>query len=253
VIDLVSERGVFVTGTDTGVGKTISSAALSALFREAGSDAVPMKPIQTGGLFRDGEWVSPDLSFCLRMANLAPDPTELADMAPYVFQPACSPHLAASRTGRHISCERIASSFARLSKRHDLVVVEGAGGVLVPIDRNRTMLDLMKLLDLPVVLVARPLLGTLNHTLLSLRELDRAGLSVVGVVFCETRKTRWGFIEKDNWKTVERFGKVQVVGRVPYMDGLEEGFVSPERFRRAAVQFLEWPKLSPKARERSGR
>lgn len=233
--------GVFITGTDTEVGKTVAAAAVLARLRQAGVDAVPMKPVQTGGVRRDGPWTSPDLDFCLRMADLSPDPDEYELMAPYVYEPACSPHLAAAKSGKPISLARIADAFAELRGRHECVVAEGAGGLLVPIDGDKTMLDLMARLDLPVILASRPTLGTLNHSLLSLRELRRVGLHVLGVIFCETTPTSWGEIEQDNWRTIERLGRTQILGRIPYMPGLQEGEVPPEAFRGTVTKHIDLP------------
>jgi len=123
-------------------------------------------------------------------------------MCPYRFAPACSPHLAARLAKTSISIPRIVSSFRRLREQHDAVVVEGAGGVLVPLSSRLTMLDLMKRLDLLIFLVTRPGLGTLNHTLLSLRTIREAGLRVAGLVVCQTARGRLDFIERDNIRTL---------------------------------------------------
>lgn len=236
-------QGVFVAGTDTDVGKTVVAAAVLALLRGGGTDAVPMKAVQTGCGFRDGERVSPDLDFCLRMAELHVEAGEYAAMAPYLFEPPCSPHLAAAKAGREISLARIAGSYKELLENREFVVVEGSGGLLVPIAGEETMLDLARLLALPVILAARPGLGTLNHTLLSLRELGRAGLAVLGVVFCETLGAPWGEIEEDNWKTIEQMGRTKVLGRIPHMAGLADGGMAPDDFRRISERGLSLHRL----------
>ena len=183
-------QGIFITGTDTGVGKTVVSAALLSVLRSAGMDAVPMKPVQTGATRRSGRWRSPDLDFCLALAGLQPGPVEYARMAPCCFAKACSPHLAAAVAGRCIRLRRLTACFQTLKARHAMVVVEGVGGVCVPIQGRQTMLDLMGALDLPVVVVARLGLGTINHTLLTLHCLRRAQVRVLGVVFNATRPGR---------------------------------------------------------------
>ncbi len=213
-------RGFFITGTDTDAGKTIAAAAVLLSLRASGLDAVPMKPVQTGGVKTEGGRRSPDLDFCLRMADLTPPGDELQDMAPYIFDPACSPHLAAEVSNREISLDRIVEAFANLLKKHDCVVVEGAGGLLAPISQTVTMIDLIAALGLPVILVARPGLGTINHTLLSVRELERAGLAPHGIIFCET-KAGWGEIEQDNVQTISRMSKARVLGRIPHMTDLD--------------------------------
>jgi dethiobiotin synthetase len=255
-------KGVFITGTDTDAGKTIAAAAVLVSMRACGIDAVPMKPVQTGGLGnrdrrpgsalsstapvrRDGgaggwqgpELQSPDLTFCLQMADLHPDPEELHDMVPFIYEPACSPHLAAAKTGREISLGRIFEAFHSLLQRHQRVVVEGAGGVLAPVSGNQTMIDLMTMLGLPVILAARPGLGTINHTLLSIREIQRSGLTLHGIIFCETTGAGWGEIEDNNVETIGRMGKARVLGRIPYMPELaEKNAISPQVFRRYSAQ-----------------
>lgn len=223
--------GVFITGTDTGAGKTVAAAAVLVSLRAAGIDAVPMKPVQTGAIVQGSVLQSPDLEFCLRMAELRPDAGELQDMVPFIYEPACSPHLAAAKAGREISLDRIIEAFHRLVQRHERVVVEGAGGLLAPVSGDKTMIDLMAVLGLPVILAARPGLGAINHTLLSVRELERTGLELLGIIFCETNNTGWGEIEENNVETIARMGKVTVLGRIPYMPGLDEG-MSPQVFAR---------------------
>ena len=213
--------GVFITGTDTGVGKTLVAAAVLMAFREAGADFVPMKPVQTGCEKRNGKLKAPDLEFSLKMSGIKPEAEELADMAPYCFAPACSPHLAAREAGATISIPAARRAFQRLAGIHDGVVVEGAGGVLAPLNSRQTMLDLMVAFGLPVVLVARPGLGTLNHTLMSLQVLRGAGLSVMGVVLNQSAPGRWGLIEDDNVRTIERMGKVRIMACMKFQEELQ--------------------------------
>lgn len=211
--------GVFVTGTDTDAGKTVAAAAVLVSMRAAGIDAVPMKPVQTGGVPRGDALQSPDLEFCLRMAELKPDPEELRDMAPFIYEPACSPHLAAAKTGREISFGRIIEAFGNLLRRRERVVVEGAGGLLAPLSGSRTMIDLMAALGLPVILAARPGLGAINHTLLSVREMERSELALHGIIFCETTGAGWGEIEQNNLETIAGMSGARVLGRIPYLGG----------------------------------
>ena len=212
----MSLQGVFITGTDTGVGKTVVASVVLVALRRTGLDAVPMKPVQTGCRRRAGGWRAPDLEFCLRAAGLRPGAPEQKWMAPYCFGPACSPHLAAERAGVRISPDRIRTCFAQLADKHEFVVVEGAGGVLVPLGGGRTMADLMRKLRLPVLLVARPGLGTINHTLLSLRELERSGVEVLGVVLNAAGLGKAGWIERSNRTTIERMSGTPVLGYLPY-------------------------------------
>ena len=214
-------KSIFVTGTDTGVGKTVTAAALLVALREQGLDTVPMKPVQTGCEVSDDRLLVPDLDACLGAGGLVVSDEERALMCPYMYEPACSPHLAAELAGGEISLDEIVDCFTTLEKKHGSVVVEGAGGIMVPVCGDLTMLDLMVRLGLPVVLVARPGLGTINHTLLSLDVLKRAELTIAGVVLCEAERIDRGFIEEDNVRSIERFGKVPILGTIPFMDHLD--------------------------------
>lgn len=208
--------GVFITGTDTGVGKTVVAAAILSALVKGGADAIPMKVIQTGCTTSSGKLVAPDLEFVLSRAGLNPSHKDRELMCPYRFKPACSPHLAAAMAGRTISLTRIAKCFRTLALKHEMVIVEGAGGILAPIAGGRTMLDLMKTFHLPVILVARPGLGTINHTLLSINELRHARIQLAGVIFNQTEPGKPGFIEKDNLKMVAKLGRVKILGCVPF-------------------------------------
>jgi dethiobiotin synthase len=221
-------RGLFITATDTGVGKTVVTAALLRRLRAGGVDATVMKPMQTGGAavsslpdaVGSGGLKAPDLDFCLRAAGLEPDADEYARMCPYLYEPACSPHLA-GRMARHSpQIPTIVAAARRLASDHDAAVVEGAGGVLVPIDEQHTMLDLMAALGLPVLLVARGALGTINHTLLSIRAIRSAGLTLLGVVVNDPQPTERDFVRQDNPAAIRQFGEVEILADIPYIAGL---------------------------------
>jgi dethiobiotin synthase len=183
----------FVTGTDTGVGKTVVSALLCAAL-----DAIYWKPIQTGT--REGT----DRSAVQRLAQLSRTRT-----APevYRFAPPVSPHLAARRVGVRIDLRRI--EMPHLLPGENLIA-EGAGGAFVPINDKQLMTGLMRHLGLPVLLVTRTTLGTINHTLLSLAALRAARLDIRGVIMV-------GKPNQENCKAIERYGRVEVVGVVPQL------------------------------------
>jgi len=213
-------NGIFVTGTDTGVGKTIVSATLLCALRSKGIDAVYMKPVQTGCRLHGKRLIAPDLEMVSSLAGINPSEKERQLMAPCRFRMACSPHLAAELERRKISVPEILRAYAWLKKRHEVVIVEGAGGILTPILRQYSMLNLMQALKLPVVVVARPGLGTINHTLLTLRELRRAKLNILGVVINHAVNERKTVIEKDNLKTIERLGRTRIIAELPFIQEL---------------------------------
>lgn len=209
--------GLFISGTDTGIGKTVVSAVLLTLLRRRGIDAAYMKPIQAGCRRRGGELLAPDLEFCLLQANLRPSQIERSWMAPYRLLKPSSPHLAAAAQNRSIKMQFILRSLGKLHQQHPCVIIEGAGGLLVPLNSRSSMLDLIVAIGYPVVLVARPGLGTINHTLLTLRELRRAGMLVAGVIFNSTDQRSWGKLEQNNMTTIARWGRVPILGRLPYI------------------------------------
>ena len=181
----------FITGTDTGIGKTVVSALLCAAL-----DAIYWKPIQTGT--REGT----DRNTVIKLAQL---PRNRTLPEAYRFAPPVSPHLAAIRAGVRIDFGKI--TMPRIPSRENLIA-EGAGGVLVPINKKQLMIDLMVHLKLPVVLVARTSLGTINHTLLSLTVLRAASLQIAGVVLVGKKNL-------DNHKAIEHYGKIPIIGFVP--------------------------------------
>lgn len=235
------EKGWFVTGTDTGAGKTVVTAALTSILRGNGIDAVPMKPVQTGCALRDGKLVAHDLEFCLSVTGIRPDPAELDLMSPFRFEPACSPHLAASMAGKTLSVAGILKSFRALAGKHPAVIVEGAGGVLVPLSESETMLDLIRAIGLPVIVSARAGLGTINHTMLTLNELRRASLEVAGVVFTTVDVGDDPGIVSDNRAVIERMGKVQVLGVLPHSRKFAEMAKYPDAFRMWSATHLALP------------
>jgi len=168
-------RGWFVTGTDTGVGKTVVSCALVRGLRARGLDVGVMKPAETGV-----EAAGPLDAIALRDAAAASD--ALDQICPQTFALPAAPTVAAQAEGREVDAEAIRAAWRELSSRHEFMIVEGAGGLLVPIWKGATMADLANELSLPLIIVARAALGTINHTLLSVEAAEQRGLTVAGVV-----------------------------------------------------------------------
>lgn len=214
-------RGYFITGTDTGIGKTAVTAAILRWLRARGVNAATMKPVQTGAVLDDGTWTAPDLVFHHAAAGFQPPREHLERMAPYCYEPACSPHLAARMAGTYPDIGRILTLARGLEKFYDVLLIEGAGGIYVPLNETELMLDLMQRLGHPVILVARRGLGTINHTLLSLEALRGARLDVAGVIFNETEPVPDDYIRRDNPRAVEAFGKAPVLGNMDFLPALD--------------------------------
>jgi dethiobiotin synthetase len=165
--------GVFVAGTDTGVGKTRVVVGLIRALRAHGWRACGMKPVASGTIATDDGFINEDVSSIA--AASGHDGDILADINPYCFEWPVSPHIGAERAGIMIDTGRIVSSFERLARQHDIVIVEGTGGWLAPIGAVATMADVASALRLPVVLVVGLRLGCLNHALLSAQAIERSG------------------------------------------------------------------------------
>lgn len=215
-------RGIFVTGTDTGVGKSVVTAGILLWLRNQGIDAVPVKPVQTGGIMGEDRLIAPDLEFCLSVSRIRPEGHELPLMSPYVYKPACSPHLAGRMAQKYVELSKIKDCTDKLLQNHRALVVEGAGGVMVPLNESLTMLDLMKMLAYPVVLVSRFGLGTINHTLMSIQALRTFDIKIIGVVFNHTEQPQPDnrLIEEDNPDTIARLGNVRVLGKLRYLNNI---------------------------------
>jgi len=205
-------RGLFITGTDTDVGKTVASAALLHRYREL-TELRYWKPIQTGverdGLHSNDTVEVQRLSLC-GDKGVREEGIRLQDPV--------SPHLAAKWSGITIDLRQLIE-WTDSANREDRWIVEGAGGVLVPVNDRETMADLMLMLCVPMVVVARSSLGTINHTLLTLEAIRKRSLRVAGVIMIGTPN-------RENRKAIEHYGNVAVLGEMPRFDPLSAGVLA---------------------------
>ena len=159
------EKGVFVTGIDTGVGKTVIAGAIAAAVKAHGLDVGVMKPVATGAKEIDGKLISEDAIYLKKIID-STDDDDLVN--PIRLEPALAPTMAASKTGVTIDIERVWEAYKELRNKHGFVVVEGIGGLMVPIDDNTLVADMALKMDLALVIVSKHYLGAINHTLLTL-------------------------------------------------------------------------------------
>ncbi len=171
------QRGIFVTGTDTEVGKTYVSCALLDMLRRQGVRTTAMKPVASGAEKIKGQYVNED---ALRLQQAANVDAPYAQVNPYVFPEAIAPHIAAARAGVNVDFETIRQSFQTLAELSDFILVEGVGGWLVPLNSKQTVADLARALDLPVLLVVGMRLGCINHALLSVNAIKQSGATLQG-------------------------------------------------------------------------
>jgi dethiobiotin synthetase len=216
MLQRVSIPGLFVTATDTGVGKTVISGAIADWFRRQGRRVAVCKPAATGCEHRREGLVSEDAEFLAHHAD-ARHPLDL--ICPQRYVEPLAPSVAARRAGRPLEWEAIDRSLRIMQEGSEVMVVEGVGGVLVPMDDKYTVLDMIGWLGLPTVVVARPALGTINHTLMTVRTLRAAGAKVLGVVINRYPAEMPGVVEETSPREIERFGRVPILCTVPDVAG----------------------------------
>ena len=214
----------FVTGTDTDAGKTTVTAGLLRALARTGVPALAVKPVQTGCTEKDGEREAPDVAFWKKAGGRG--------RALHAFRVPCSPHLAARMEGAFLRAETLAQECLRAAPKEGVTLFEGAGGLYVPLNEEESMLDLMRHLRLPVILVVANRLGCLNHALLSLDALEHAGLAAAGMVLCRavppshtdagTSAEAEKLILADNAESLAREGErrgVPLLADIPYLEG----------------------------------
>ncbi len=207
-------KGIFITGTDTGVGKTFVAEGLIRAVKAMGTHVCPMKPVESGCTMKRGELVPADAMALIKAAGV----DESIDLVnPYRMKNPLAPSVAAEIEGVAIKKKNIISAFNCISKKYDMVIVEGAGGIMVPVFKKYLFLDLAFDLKLPVIIVARPGLGTINHTLLTINALRNKGLRVLGVIINYAEKNRTGLPEKTNPSCIEKLGEVPILGTIPHL------------------------------------
>ena len=204
--------GLFVTATDTEVGKTVIAGAIAHALLRQGVRVAVSKPVATGCVRRREGLVSEDAEF---LASCADSPHPLDDICPQRYREPLAPAVAADRAQQPLDWSAIDRSLQHLSRDRDLIIVEGVGGILVPLDAQHTTLDLARWLNLPTVIVARPNLGTINHTLMTIETLRRARVPIAGVVINRYPSDTPGTAEETNPRYIERHGKVPLLTIVP--------------------------------------
>lgn len=203
-------RQLFITATDTGVGKTLVSGLLLGYLREQGIRAGYQKWVATGC----DEQVE-DLEQVWQLAGQEAEPPRLDLQVPYRFAYAASPHLAAELAGREIESQVLIKAYETMRENNEILLVEGVGGIMVPLRRDLLLADLVASLRIPSLLVARSGLGTLNHTLLTLEALRGREVPVLGVLLTDGPDEEEA-IANDNLRTIAELARVKVFGRLPW-------------------------------------
>jgi len=234
-------RGYFVTGTDTGVGKTVVTAALAGVLRKNGIGAVAIKPVQSGGVRKDGELCSEDALFYRAAAGL-PHPVQILN--PCCLEPPVAPGVAAGIAGVDIDPAELAATCRRLAAAHEVALVEGAGGLAVPLTPGYfTVAQMAVLLGFPLLVVARPGLGTINHTLLTVAYARGMGLVVKGIIISGYDEETATAAERTNPRVIEAMSGVPLLGILPRLDGVSVESCLAGGLVDAAEKHLRWREL----------
>jgi dethiobiotin synthetase len=212
MINPISIPGLFITGTDTGVGKTVIAGAIAQWFARRGVTVAVSKPIATGCARQREGLVSEDAEF---LASCAESRHPLELICPQRYEEPLAPGVAADRAQEPVDWALIDRSLQQMCATSGVIIVEGVGGVAVPLADQVTVLNLAHWLRLPTIVVARPGLGTINHTLLTLGALRSAGIEVAGVVINRYPAEDAGLAEETNADAIEKWGGVPVLCVVP--------------------------------------
>jgi dethiobiotin synthetase len=207
-------KGIFITGTDTGVGKTFFACGLAALLKKSGYKVGVMKPAETGCRQDDGKLVPQD---AVALQEASGCDILLEQICPYQFREPLAPSVAAEREAVRIDIDRLVSVYNKISVEHDITIVEGAGGLLVPLLPSYTYADFARVTKLPLIVVAGNKLGMINHLLLTLEHASCKGLSVLGYVLNQI-ESQPSLAAETNREALVSLTGVPCMGELPYME-----------------------------------
>lgn len=206
---------IFVTGTDTDIGKTVVTAGIAAVMQSLGYKAGVYKPFQSGAEEKNGFFVSPDLAFVKKIDFY------VETLSSYTLKAPTAPLIAAEIDGVTMNLQMIQNEFNALKNRCETVLVEGAGGLMVPVIPEKTMADVIKLLNLPALIVARPDLGTVNHTLLTINQAESMGIEIAGVIINRYPEGTQDIAIKTAPRLIEEYSDTKVLGIIPNIANFE--------------------------------
>ena len=223
-------NGFFITGSDTGVGKTVVAGALIRVMHVRGIRSCGMKPIETGCSRVEGVLVPSDGMFLKRVARMD---EAINHVTPYCFETPVAPLVASEIEGREIDVGMIKSEFGLLLDKYRTAVVEGIGGIFVPIKRDYFVIDLIRELGLPLIVVSSPSLGTINHTLLTVNHALREGIRVAGIILNFCRPPENTIAEQTNPAVLRKISPVPIIGTFPHIENLDD-----ETLEKASLEYL---------------
>ena len=230
--------GLFITATDTDVGKTVITGAIAAAFKGRGLDVGVMKPMASGGMVDSvGKLVAEDATFLMMAAGIGESERHLVN--PLCLAPALTPAVAATISGVKVDIPAILRTYQVLAERYDPLLVEGVGGLIAPLWQDYLLVDFMVALNLPVIVVTTPNIGTINHTVLTVEYARLRGLQVVGIVINGWNEANVGILEKSNEQYINRLTGVPILGKFPYSAAISEGQIHSVALAQLAEEYLE--------------
>jgi dethiobiotin synthetase len=237
-------KGIFITGTDTGVGKTLLAASLAAFLRDRGYRVGVMKPAETGCPESDGTLIPQD---ALRLKEAAGCAEPIETICPYSFAEPLAPSIAAERSNRKIDVDLLLSTYGEISAKYDVTLVEGAGGLMAPLLPSYTYADFARVLKLPVLVVAANKLGVINHLLLTLEHASCRGLKVLGYVLNRISNEN-SLAAETNREVLFGLTGVPCLGELPFIEmaGTQKTF-PVDLFESELDMRLIEPILSPRS------
>jgi len=230
-------KGIFVTGTDTGVGKTVVAGAIARQLAIKGKRTGVFKPIATGCKHTREGLVNSDAEF---LAHCVDSRFSLEQINPIRYHEPVAPIVAIEQSKHEIDWESLEQAYKNIAAESEIIIVEGIGGVMVPITKNYLVIDLMEEMALPVVIVAWSRLGTINHTLLTIEMCKNRGLKVIGVVMNGYQAEEASLAEETNMRVINETAGVKILTVIPFDKSicLEKGKIGEEI--TAAIDMVNW-------------
>lgn len=212
--------GLFITATDTEVGKTVVTGAIAAALRARGYDLMVMKPLASGGATNcEGQLIAEDATFLMCAAGVPEEQRHKVN--PVCLAPALTPAVAAAASGVSIDIDGVIAACRQTLCSHELTLIEGVGGIMAPLWENYLVADMISELQLPALIVARRNLGTINHTVLTAEYARQRGIKLAGIVINGWDEETAGILERSNAAYIEKLTGLPILGKLPYSDQID--------------------------------
>ncbi len=236
----MKSKSFFITGTDTEVGKTLIASALILKLQESGLKTVGYKPVAAGMRECDGSWINDDVENLLKVSQRVAPELQTKDICPYILKQPAAPHLVAQIEGAHLDIQVMLHQYYALQGKFDSVIVEGAGGFLVPIDEQHNLGDFAQAINLPVILVVNIKLGCINHSLLTIEAIQKRGLEIYGWIanVCQLGTE----FSNENIVSIEKILQlkygVNMIGKIPYLENISKDCIYSDKSLKTVFNII---------------